>query len=98
MSLDENFIKTLIVTYRETICEWHLGIIPGLLQTEEYARQIHLDYQTVIPTAPGIIERRIRVRLQRQELLTSREPPLDLRVVLDEAVIPAQSGQQRPDV
>ena len=72
--------------------EWHLGIIPGLLQTEEYARQIHLDYQTVIPTPPGIIERRIRVRLRRQELLTSREPPLDLSVVLDEAVILRKVG------
>jgi transcriptional regulator with XRE-family HTH domain len=72
--------------------EWHLGIIPGLLQTEEYARQIHLDYQTAIPTPPGIIERRIRVRLQRQELLTSREPPLDLSVVLDEAVILRKVG------
>jgi transcriptional regulator with XRE-family HTH domain len=72
--------------------EWHLGIIPGLLQTEEYARQIHLDYQSAIPTPPGIIERRIRVRLRRQELLTSREPPLDLSAVLDEAVILRKVG------
>jgi transcriptional regulator with XRE-family HTH domain len=72
--------------------EWHLGIIPGLLQTEEYARQIHLDYQSAIPTPPGIIERRIQVRLHRQELLTSREPPLELSVVLDEAVILRKVG------
>jgi transcriptional regulator with XRE-family HTH domain len=72
--------------------EWHLGIIPGLLQTEEYARQIHLDYQSAIPTPPGIIERRIRVRLHRQELLTTREPPLDLSAVLDEAVILRKVG------
>ena len=72
--------------------EWHLGIIPGLLQTEEYARQIHLDYQSAIPTPPGIIERRIHVRLRRQELLTSREPPLDLSAVLDEAVILRKVG------
>jgi hypothetical protein len=72
--------------------EWHLGIIPGLLQTEEYARQIHLDYQSAIPTPPGIIERRIRVRLRRQELLTSREPPLALGAVLDEAVILRKVG------
>lgn len=57
--------------------EWHLGVIPGLLQTEEYARQIHLDFQRAIPTPPGIIEQRIQVRMLRQKILTAREPPLD---------------------
>jgi hypothetical protein len=72
--------------------EWHLGVVPGLLQTEEYARQIHLDFQRAIPTPPGIIEQRIQVRMRRQEILTSREPPLDLCVVLDEAVILRRMG------
>ena len=30
--------------------ERHLGAIPGLLQTEEYARQIHLDFQRAMLT------------------------------------------------
>jgi transcriptional regulator with XRE-family HTH domain len=79
-------------TEATTASEWHLGVIPGLLQTEEYARQIHLDYQRAIPTPPGIIDRRIRVRMLRQEILTAREPPLDLDVVLDEAVILRKIG------
>ena len=72
--------------------EWHLGVIPGLLQTEEYARQIHLDFQRAIPTPPGAIERRIRVRMLRQQILTDRQPPLHLDVVLDEAVILRKVG------
>jgi hypothetical protein len=47
--------------------EWHLGVIPGLLQTEEYARQIHLSFQRAVPTPPGLIEQRIQVRMARQE-------------------------------
>ena len=72
--------------------EWHLGVIPGLLQTEEYARQIHLSFQRAVPTPPGLIEQRIQVRMRRQEILTAREPPLDFAVVLDEAVILRKTG------
>jgi hypothetical protein len=77
-----------------TASEWHLGVISGLLQTEEYARQIHLGFQSAVPTPPGVIERRIRVRMIRQEILTSRQPPLDLSVVLDEAVILRKMGSK----
>jgi Domain of unknown function (DUF5753) len=38
----------------------------------------------VIPTPPGVLERLVRVRIIRQELL-SREPPLRLTVVIDES-------------
>jgi hypothetical protein len=72
--------------------EWHLGVISGLLQTEEYARQIHLSFQRAVPTPPGLIEQRIQVRMTRQGVLTSREPPLDFAVVLDEAVILRKMG------
>lgn len=72
--------------------EWHLGVIPGLLQTEEYARQVHLSFQRAVPTPPGLIEQRTQVRMHRQEILTDREPPLDFAVVLDEAVILRKMG------
>jgi hypothetical protein len=72
--------------------EWHLGVIPGLLQTEEYARQIHLSFQRAVPTPPGLIEQRTQARMARQEVLTSREPPLDFSVVIDEAVILRKMG------
>jgi hypothetical protein len=61
-------------------------VIPGLLQTEDYARQISVGYQSVIPTPPSVIERLIRVRMLRQERLAS-EPPLQLSAVIDEGVL-----------
>jgi transcriptional regulator with XRE-family HTH domain len=59
-------------------------VVPGLLQTEEYA-------STMIRTArPDIslaeVDKRVRVRMSRQSLLT-QDDPLDLWVVLDEAVL-----------
>lgn len=73
---------------------WAVEIVPGLLQTEEYARQVHLGYQAVVPIPPGIIDTRVKVRMIRQKLLT-RDPPLDLSVVLDESVLLRPIGQSR---
>jgi hypothetical protein len=65
---------------------WEMVAVPGLLQTEEYARQIMSLYQGVAPTAPSILEKRVRVRMKRQNVLT-RDPPLELSVVLDESAL-----------
>jgi transcriptional regulator with XRE-family HTH domain len=66
--------------------EWQAEVIPGLLQTEAYAMQIHKGQQRVATIPPSQIERRVEVRLVRQQLLT-RDPPLELQVVLDESVL-----------
>jgi len=59
-------------------------IIPGLLQTPEYARAMH---EVVIPKlAPERIDEYIEVRMTRQRLLT-QNPALHFWVVLDEAVL-----------
>ena len=73
---------------------WAVEIIPGLLQTEDYARQVHLGYQAVVPIPPGIIDTRVRVRMIRQQVLT-RDPPLELSVVLDESVLLRPIGKPR---
>jgi hypothetical protein len=75
----------------DTLTHWSVGVIPGLLQTEEYARTLNVGYQSVIPTPPGILERLVRVRMLRQELLT-RDPPLRLSAVIDEAVLRRKIG------
>ncbi|WP_131749541.1 helix-turn-helix transcriptional regulator [Frankia sp. Cppng1_Ct_nod] len=68
---------TLIRTYE-------VQFIPGLLQTEEYARAVIAQgHQNV---SPDLIERRVSVRLNRQKLLARPEPPR-LWVVVDEAVL-----------
>jgi hypothetical protein len=71
---------------------WQADIIPGLLQTEDYARQLNIAYEVVVPTIPPRIhERFLRVRMQRQERLI-REPVLRLSVVMDEAVLLRRIG------
>jgi transcriptional regulator with XRE-family HTH domain len=77
----------------ETLIQWAITGIPGLLQTEEYAREVFASYQKTMPLAPGIIERRVRVRMRRQDVLTIRQPPLRLSVVLDESALLRQIGE-----
>jgi transcriptional regulator with XRE-family HTH domain len=75
-----------------SISEWQVEIVPGLLQTEEYARQVLLGYQSVIPIAPGVVERRVQVRMHRQAMLTATVPTR-LSVVLDESVLLRRLGK-----
>lgn len=65
---------------------WYLEVIPHLIQTEAYAREINSKGYSLGPVPPGQIERSVRARMKRQELLR-RDPPLDLTVVLDESVL-----------
>jgi transcriptional regulator with XRE-family HTH domain len=70
---------------------WEPQIIPGLLQTEDYARAIHEGFKSIIPTTRDEIERRVKVRLARQEVLI-RTPPLQFSAVIDESVLYRQIG------
>lgn len=65
-------------------------IIPGLLQTEAYARAI--IEATSIGDVPTEVDERVAVRMSRQELLTRTVDPLRLVAVLDEAVLRRQVG------
>ncbi|MFE2674543.1 helix-turn-helix domain-containing protein [Streptomyces hygroscopicus] len=58
--------------------------IPGLLQTEDYARAV---LRAGMPHAPETeIERNVALRMERQALLTRDNPPM-LWVVMDETVV-----------
>jgi transcriptional regulator with XRE-family HTH domain len=60
-------------------------IIPGLLQTEEYAVEI---MQTIRgPKNPSRIEKLVELRTSRQDRIFSREDPYDLHFLLDESVV-----------
>lgn len=59
-------------------------VVPGLLQTEAYADALLREARPDITDVE--VARRVRVRMARQSLLT-QDDPLDLRVVLDEAVV-----------
>ncbi|WP_069817367.1 helix-turn-helix domain-containing protein [Streptomyces sp. TP-A0874] len=68
-----------------TVRMWQAGLIPGLLQTGEYAREI-----TTATAMSAAVEARVdalvEVRLARQAVLT-REQPLDLWVIIAESAL-----------
>ena len=72
---------------------WHVEVVAGLFQTEAYARHIISSYNQVEPIAPGMVERLVKVRMQRQRVL-AREPRLQLSVVLDESVLRRRVGSE----
>ncbi|EGX56533.1 DNA-binding protein SC5C722c [Streptomyces zinciresistens K42] len=59
--------------------------VPGLLQTEDYARAV-LRAGTIGKTGPEVIERHVSLRMERQRLLERAEPP-HLWVIMDETVL-----------
>jgi hypothetical protein len=60
-------------------------LIPGLLQTEEYAREILSEIGGL--GSKKVIDGLVELRMQRQELLLERDEPPSLDFILDEAVI-----------
>jgi transcriptional regulator with XRE-family HTH domain len=64
-------------------------LVPGLLQTKEYATAVLRALAPQI--SPDEVARRIEFRMLRQTILAADDPPL-LTVVLDEAVLRRQVG------
>jgi transcriptional regulator with XRE-family HTH domain len=75
------------------VLQWQITVVPGLLQTEQYARHIFSGYQEVRSAPSTIIERRVQTRMIRQQVLT-RDQPLELTAVLDESVLRRQRGDR----
>ncbi|WP_443059150.1 helix-turn-helix transcriptional regulator [Streptomyces sp. NBC_00487] len=66
-------------------------VVPGLLQTEAYARAVSLS----VPPRPTDeeMEERIAARLARQELLsTRRKPPAGFTFIVEQAVLERHTG------
>jgi transcriptional regulator with XRE-family HTH domain len=76
-----------------SIQEWQINVVPGLLQTEQYARNILSAYQEVATISPRAVERRVETRRIRQQLLT-RDEPLKYVALLDESVLHRRRGDQ----
>jgi len=90
-SLSEDYKQFIGLEHEATsMAIWHVDVVTGLLQTEEYARHIIGSYSRVEPVAPGMIGRLVRVRMRRQQVL-DREG-LELSVVLDESVLKRRIG------
>ncbi|MGV9589685.1 helix-turn-helix domain-containing protein [Streptomyces tendae] len=59
--------------------------VPGLLQTEDYARSV-LEAGTIGTAGADAVERHVSLRMERQRLLDRPDPP-HLWVVMDETVL-----------
>jgi transcriptional regulator with XRE-family HTH domain len=68
---------------------YEIQFVPGLLQTEDYARAVMLLGNDDVTARD--VERRVRLRMARQTMLDRPDPP-DLRVVLDQAALCRQVG------
>jgi transcriptional regulator with XRE-family HTH domain len=72
-----------------SIWDFETTVVPGLLQTEDYARQ------TLRMGLPGAtdehIEGLLAIRLERQRILTDENPPM-LVVIMDEGVLRKTAG------
>ena len=73
-----------------TIRNFELAVIPGLLQTPEYAAEI---IRTAGVREPREIERRVAARVERQRLLLRDNPP-QLWAVIDEAALHRPIGSR----
>ncbi len=72
--------------------EFALALVPGLLQTSDYARAL---MTTITPTTPiEVLENRIAARMIRQHVLTGTDP-LIYEAILSEAVLQCPVGGSR---
>jgi transcriptional regulator with XRE-family HTH domain len=95
----EDFTDTVSEDYQQFIgleheatwmAIWHVEFLPGLLQTEAYARNIIGSYDRVEPIPPSAVTRLVRVRLRRQQVL--ERPNLTVNIVLDESILLRRVG------
>ncbi|MEV5985857.1 helix-turn-helix transcriptional regulator [Streptomyces sp. NPDC052051] len=72
-------------TDAESLRVYEPQIVTGLLQTPAYAEAL---IQGALPeTSPADIDKRVKVRMRRQDRVTDEKNPLRLWVVLDEAAL-----------
>jgi transcriptional regulator with XRE-family HTH domain len=90
-SLPEDYQQFIGLEHEATsVAIWHVDVVPGLLQTEGYARHIINSYDRVEPIAPSHVTRLVRVRMRRQQVLD--RPGLNISVVIDESALLRRIG------
>lgn len=72
------------------IRQYHGALVPGLLQTEDYSREVITAYTA----DQSLVEDGVSARLERQQLLDRDDPP-EMFFILDEAVIRRVVGGPR---
>jgi transcriptional regulator with XRE-family HTH domain len=76
----------------QTISDFGLGLVPGLLQTADYGRAV---LRTIRPSlSDEIIKDRVASRLERQHRLLLSDNPVLFEAVIDEAVLHRIAGSR----
>ncbi|WP_445394993.1 helix-turn-helix domain-containing protein [Streptomyces sp. LE64] len=87
------FMPSKMPTYRgleldaRSMRAFHPSFVFGLLQSERYTRALYSLAKPVEETTFEFIEQNVRLRMERKELITRSEDPLELRVIMDEAAV-----------
>lgn len=74
-----------------SLCTYECRVVPGLLQTEAYARAVSMS----VPPLAGeeAVAQRVKARIERQELLsTHRDPPCAFSFIIEQAVLERRTG------
>ncbi|AZK95628.1 helix-turn-helix domain-containing protein [Streptomyces tsukubensis] len=66
---------------------WQPSFVFGLFQTEDYATALYQIAKPVDETKTEYVEQNVRLRMERKELITRTEDPLELRVIMDETAV-----------
>ncbi|MGP3962897.1 helix-turn-helix domain-containing protein [Nonomuraea sp. 3N208] len=72
---------------------WEPHIVPGLLQTEDYAREVILASRGIARITHSGVRSRVEARLHRQRRVLHRPEPCRLTVVLDESALMRRFGE-----
>lgn len=81
-AFDEGFVP--LGSEASLVRTFQLRLVPGLLQTEQYARRLFTTSST--PRTDAELEREVVVRMTRQRRLTN-EQPVELVAIVDESVL-----------
>ncbi|MBT2227020.1 helix-turn-helix transcriptional regulator [Nonomuraea sp. NEAU-A123] len=77
----------------DLIEDWEIRVVPGLFQTESYARSLLNAWKKVEPAlTPRELDERVALRMRRQVRLNTSDHPLRLDSIVDESVLLRRIG------
>jgi len=75
-----------------SLCNWEPLLVPGLVQTADYARVLFGAWRTA--DSPDELEQLVSVRLERQSIFERPDPP-SFWVIVDEGVLRRRIGNEK---
>ncbi|SEG74838.1 Transcriptional regulator, contains XRE-family HTH domain [Nonomuraea solani] len=93
-SLPEEYTRFLGLEAEATFQRnWEPQVVPGLLQTEDYAREVILATRGIARITHSGVRSRVEARLDRQQRVLHRIDPCAYTVVLDESALMRRFGE-----